>query len=1225
MRSKTTKILFAFLLICFPSVAFAAVPPSLQTITVQGGFDVYAETFRRLALIMSDARYNNLFFTFIVIGIFIAGCVVISKSVFDGRAHMTSWISWLGMIIFGLIIFKAFIQPRSDLLIFDETNNQSITIGGVPDGVIFIAGLAKKIENGLIHIIEVSGSPDSFIDNPGGVTFNIFSKAFTKGVDMSGVGGTGSYLNTNLRNYVNDCLFFEISRPGTPLTLDQINVNTNFIPIFAQASNPAVFTVYRDNANPTGATLSCFNAWSQIQAELLAITDVSAANDKYWTERCLRAGYNHNVMGAVGPDMVTLCRTKAADLLSNARLLGVAVTSSQLMRQHLMASELYGALQEANPDNAIKMTSSMNMGNSLVGAGITAGEWMPHMQAMLFAIFVGIMPFFLILAATPYYARVLSFLMGAFVFFITWGVCDALLHEFAMDKAIDIMTEIKDGQLGLKSFLLFQSDSMKAYACFAQYKVMSIMFASIFAGVLTRIGGSMWARTLTSPGGQMGRFGSAAANEAIDPSRSAGRKTNLTEAIPTQVMHNSYGMDGQARAALYGKETEYLTKDLSVESFGGMASNAVTAGERMASANLTHLKEKVSHSDAVLKWGNAHGLTNDDTIQMTQDYIRHSTASSAMAMNKIAQDYNISPMEALDFAKHIQTETGYGNAMGVEKAFQSAKEDGFNGTMADYQSMRADIDSRKGFLNAQTVNEMADTYFDGNTNQLLKHEAQYSQAQTASMLRNFENNAVAPEEVGDAIGRAKSFDALAKQDYLFAAGDSTYFKTQSAQLYDAAARHIKRTAMDEIASQGSITGQTRSNITSLLANDMGSAQLRAHGGMETAIRGERESNNFASFLNSQGVDVQPTDLVGSKIRMHMYSDEEGNLNTGFVAVNKGTVVTSQDFREHKGALNQEEAKKLGLSRDGFYTIKTSSNGETALFVHGESGQTYTKSNMHVERDSADGYQVVYKNLDTGETGFAQLSQGSETRDVASRVRHLRSGETMTFDDDNGKLTLVSGEIRSRGIMQDISGILDNGRSVSFRYNTVSGQITDRTISQNVNFQADEAYRNLYDKSHGNMLKFYDLDNEATRLAFVNNLSHTVGNIIGIDEVKTTGGHGGISGSMGKSGGGKGVGLSGSLNLSHMNSQKINQINASLLHAIEESENMLGHVDYEKAEALLRNECNGLTKKGYKSGQIGLTSEANKGKAAQDYYKEEFEKVINEIMPSVPGEKPLKQS
>ena len=209
--------------------------------------------------------------------------------------------------------------------------------------------------------------------------------------------------------------------------------------------------------------------------------------------------------------------------------------------------------------------------------------------------------------------------------------------------------------------------------------------------------------------------------------------------------------------------------------------------------------------------------------------MQHSTASSAMAMNKIAQDYNISPMEALDFAKYIQTETAYGNALGVEKAFRSAKENCFVGTMADYQSVREGIDSRKGFLNAQTVNQMAGTYFNGDPNRLLKHEALYSQAQTASMLRNFAHQHVNPEEVGDALGRAKSLDALARQDYLFAAGDITDFKTQSAQLYDAAAKHVKRNARDEIATHGSMTDQTRPNIRSLLSPQMGSAQLRAHG------------------------------------------------------------------------------------------------------------------------------------------------------------------------------------------------------------------------------------------------------------------------------------------------------------------------------------------------------------------------------------------------------------
>jgi hypothetical protein len=185
--------------------------------------------------------------------------------------------------------------------------------------------------------------------------------------------------------------------------------------------------------------------------------------------------------------------------------------------------------------------------------------------------------------------------------------------------------------------------------------------------------------------------------------------------------------------------------------------------------------------------------------------------------------------------------------------------------------------------------------------------------------------------------------------------------------------------------------------------------------------------------------------------------------------------------------------------------------------------------------------------------------------------------------------------------------------VSFRHNTGTGQITDRNISQNVNFKPDEAYRNLYDKSHGNMLKFYDLNDEATRLAFVNNMARTVGNIIGIDEIKTIGGRGGIRGSLGKPGS-KGFGLSGAMDLGHSNRQQINQIGASLLHAIEESEDQSGNVDYEKADALLRNECDGLTKRGYKSGRIGLTKNAHDGQPAREHHQEKFDQLMDQIMP-----------
>ena len=108
---------------------------------------------------------------------------------------------------------------------------------------------------------------------------------------------------------------------------------------------------------------------------------------------------------------------------------------------------------------------------------------------------------------------------------------------------------------------------------------------------------------------------------------------------------------------------------------------------------------------------------------------------------------------------------------------------------------------------------------------------------------------------------------------------------------------------------------------------------------------------------------------------------------------------------------------------------------------------------------------------------------------------------------------------------------------------------------------------------------------------------------------------------------KGQAFQAEINLSHLNSQKINQISASLLHAIKESEDEFGHVDYTKAESLLKNECNGLVNRGYKSGHIGLTKGAHEGKEARDHYKEKFENIYDEVTPDFtgPGRKSLKPS
>jgi len=66
--------------------AHAAVPAGLQEYTVWNQFDATVNTFQKLGLIMSDTRYQTLFFGVIVLGMVIGGIVTIGSGIFSGKA-----------------------------------------------------------------------------------------------------------------------------------------------------------------------------------------------------------------------------------------------------------------------------------------------------------------------------------------------------------------------------------------------------------------------------------------------------------------------------------------------------------------------------------------------------------------------------------------------------------------------------------------------------------------------------------------------------------------------------------------------------------------------------------------------------------------------------------------------------------------------------------------------------------------------------------------------------------------------------------------------------------------------------------------------------------------------------------------------------------------------------------------------------------------------------------
>ena len=123
-----------------------------------------------------------------------------------------------------------------------------------------------------------------------------------------GVSLADKNVQASLQKYVEDCLFFELQRPGTTLTVDAFAKNTDFGALFAQAANPAIYTTYYDNTGDN--TMTCQVAWNNINGMLGA----GAVFDESLKTQCAQAGFDPTV-----PAELTQCEDTLATPSTGSR------------------------------------------------------------------------------------------------------------------------------------------------------------------------------------------------------------------------------------------------------------------------------------------------------------------------------------------------------------------------------------------------------------------------------------------------------------------------------------------------------------------------------------------------------------------------------------------------------------------------------------------------------------------------------------------------------------------------------------------------------------------------------------------------------------------------------------------------------------------------------------------------------------------------------------------
>jgi hypothetical protein len=478
-----------------------------------GGYNAVVDAWRKVGLIFSDSRFVGLYFSVIALGMVILYFIVIARSTLAGSARF-NLAGWAIPVLIGMAMYVALIVPKDRIIVYDTVLNKGPEIiGNIPRIMATTASILNKIEKGMIDIVRTTTTPvEDYSRNAGGLGFTILSHFGDQVIILSGI-PTHVWLTAN--KFIEDCVFFELQRPGTTLTTEQIQQGQkSFIQIIQESQNPGVPTVYYDETGREVDTIgdrsvTCVEAGEKLKTYIQEVRLEAVIRNA-----CILSGFNID-----NPAEWNQCRMLAEsayrDGLRGAT--GRGGNLNLLAAQKLLAESLINVLHTINPESGIKIMATKEAASQYLGLTIHANTWLPIIKETLRATAIAISPFVLLFVATPLVGRALGFMLGMMVWIVTWSVIDAILHFAAVSQAVAASKEfsgvITNGTPGTLFFTLLPSYSAKVAATFGTIRWAGLGLATVLTGMLIRFGGAALAMvagsitgTAQSAGAAMGRM-----------------------------------------------------------------------------------------------------------------------------------------------------------------------------------------------------------------------------------------------------------------------------------------------------------------------------------------------------------------------------------------------------------------------------------------------------------------------------------------------------------------------------------------------------------------------------------------------------------------------------------------------------------------------------------------------------------------------------------------------
>ncbi len=941
------------------------------------GFDASVGAFRKVALIFSDGAYMGLFVTVISMGILFGVASVYARAATGAKAGIFSWAL---PVLLGVMIYHAFIIPRGTLHIYDPVKNQYQPVGGVPDGLVLLAGTLNLVERGLVDMVSASADPVGFQQQAGGIGFDMLLNMSAGGIVLS-----DQYLHKSLQKYIKSCVFFELERPGSTLTINQLANNSDFLPLFDQAASPALFTTYYEDtlSRRRGESMSCEQAFTLIRTKITNPTQLENAT----RARCADVGFDPTI-----PSEYNQCRAMFGNLVT--WLEGASFSVTQVFRQTVIAQELSNVILSSSRDNAIKVLASRNAGTAMTASGITANEWIPIARAASTAFVIGFVPFLSIFIPTPILGRAIGLQVGFFVWLTAWGVTDAILHQFALDASLKAFEEVRQHQLGLTAISNFGTSSLKSLAAFSAVRWKGLMLATVISYGLFKFGGHALAMFA---GGSMAipqSTGPKAGTDTVTPEGQA-QNQNALEAAPP-VMDNAHKFDFSQRISARSNQMAR-----NVGSGGGLGNQ-----ELAFETGMTESQGAVGASKGMQDVGNASGMgvagaSRAQTTMFKGSGVAGFQSASqtgtqpfgvlqAMKNKEYAQGFaqsqefrgfadqhfkqdgmnNVQAMATAEqFAQKIGLGQRFGDLEGYEQAFQGAQQKGFKGDIKDFANFQSGMRNTRLFSEASVQQQVADQYFQGDSSSMFTAMSTYHNEQSAALLEKMGTHGFDPSSAAQYRGHIEALAKIGEAQAHNALGDSGLVASGRGKTMNEASKFQVReqmaTALGFMQHQNDMEGYV--------------AYLQQSHGQDTVTLNEGMAQNLSRHMHNAGYEnfqAQTGDQAGFAL----------DPSTGMISM------------AHSTAGGKSEAYDLSTQSSGLR--ETQEDVSTQRFSRGPEISPATMQSAALAKDGSLGKRISSAPTVAAREQEETAQAGALARSLSEKVS--KTGKIMSFSEVGGK-------------------------------------------------------------------------------------------------------------------------------------------------------------------------------------------------------------------------------